>query len=147
MVHEFHNKQKALRLKRNLESQNFFRLSKSVKKNEQKVLLNNEPNVDTKKNKPVQKQKEPKPKVIENFDFSNDETDIIENYNLSPDELKTFKSEGKYIYDEMNMMKDEVKFVFNFIFILKLIKFCSIEPLERSLQRLPNCKMCFQKMF
>jgi len=115
-VHEFHNKQKALRLRRNLDSQKFFRLSKSLKGTDavQKSLPLTKSPTQTKEKESetsnlIKKEQKRNTNYLDTFeDVEGDHSDAAD-HGLSAEELKMFKDEGIRMYDEMNSMSDEVK--------------------------------------
>lgn len=110
-IHEFHNKQKALRLRRNLDSQNFFRLSKSIKGVESAQLNPTQDRlspIGTREARRIQKDKQSQ--NVKFFDAQEEEEQQASmGYDLSAEELKVFKDEGVRIFDEMNSMASEVK--------------------------------------
>lgn len=105
-IHEFHNRQKALRLKRNLDLQNFSRLSRVIK---DQLFQSNEQIDKVAEAEDKKSESESKPiNKIENF-LDSEEGTAEEEYHCSPEELRIFKTEGNCIYDEMNAMNNEVK--------------------------------------
>lgn len=116
-IHDFHNKQKALRLRRNLDSQNYFRLSKSIKgvespQQEEKASPKTGEIKEKRSNFPVANGSLRKRKVENsqmNHFIEEDDAQNATNLGFSADELKMFKDEGTRIYNEMNSMNDEVK--------------------------------------
>lgn len=115
-INDFHNKQKALRLRRNLDSQNFFRLSKSIKGVESPKQEKESPKSsgikEKRSNFPAANGSLRKRKVENsqmNHFLEEEEAQNATNLGFSADELKMFKDEGTRIYNEMNSMNDEVK--------------------------------------
>ncbi|KAJ6220103.1 hypothetical protein RDWZM_005915 [Blomia tropicalis] len=128
---EFHNKQKAFRLRRNLDSQNYFRLSKSIKgvdsNSNGQQNNNSDDNMSKTNGGEGVKNLKGKPRITSKHkttsknkstkNILNDHClDIVEpsqendySHGLTAEEIQVFKDEGVRMYDQMNSMADEVK--------------------------------------
>lgn len=133
-INDMHNKNKALRLKRNLYTQKFFRLNKSLdnSNNDNKtdgidgsssssedltsgktIKLRKNVKLPDKGDNSLKQSDNLKSNVNKSFynnDYHNEQSSNNEpiNLRLEPEERKQFQLESKQIYDQMNSMNEEV---------------------------------------
>lgn len=131
-INDLHNKNKALRLRRNLYMQKFFRLNKSnVNSNNNNTdgidgssTENQAANKTTIKLRKNQKSSETNNNTLKSSENLNSKTSFYNDYHneqllssnnesmnncrLAPEEQKQFQLESKQIYDQMNSMNEEV---------------------------------------
>lgn len=129
-INDMHNKNKALRLRRNLYTQKFFRLNKSFTNSNNKIdgIDGSSSSDDQVTGKIIKIKKDMKPsnkridgqkqvnnsnlnvKSFYNNEYHNESSSNKEQINsrLAPEEQKQFQLESKQIYDQMNSMNEEV---------------------------------------
>ncbi|KPM10727.1 hypothetical protein QR98_0092880 [Sarcoptes scabiei] len=123
-INEIHNRNKALRLRKNLDSQNFFRLNRSAVENKRKTLDlsktfketmdfrhesldSNDKNTKPSNNDYTSEDRRPKnSNKTRNYTEYQDQSFLQD---LTQEEIKLFKQEGDKIYDQMNSMNEEVQ--------------------------------------